>query len=494
MTPSTSTAETQYAARASSVLEFNDAQLRLHQFGLPVQLSGVLAVADGNTVRVGDLAAGGSYIDARFGCDTYLSQLGGAVIGLRNAPHLTSADLLFAHLGQFVGETTVDTFVVAPTFQPAQLSLLLGVAIRAGLQPTRLLDAAVAAAAVATAPGEHAYYLDLGRTGSMLAEVRDEHSAVIRGAVSNTSGTGLGAGRELWLRWIRERCVALWRIDPMFNPDSAANIVAAWPAARDALARREGGTLHIGPERQLDWVPDELLLRLQQAQRAIVDATLANVPDGGILLLDARLSELPGLTSTLARYRDTRLLSVDALAHAARASTEPSTLTPRAAASGVPHVLELPRMAAPRSDLQQQTQPPTWTTVSAAPCVTQHLIIALGSAAYSLAVDQPAILSVRMGDSVPLWQATASSIEPDALQLRLRAAADHVLLEWSTTAETSGLAVQVNGRPALPRTVVRAGDSVRIGQCTPFAILQLLDVRAPVVRTPSASSGADDGR
>ncbi len=493
MTQPVRTTEHPGAAQAASVLEFNDAQLRLHRPGLPVQLSPVLAVADGNTVRVGDLAADARGVDARSGCDTYLSRLGDAVLGLRNAPHLTSADLLFAHLEQLVGAARIDTFVVSPAFDEAQLALLLGVAIRAGQQPVRVVDAAVAAAAVATRPGDCAYYLDIGRTGSVLVHVPERDGTLARGEVQHTSGGGMTAARDLWVRWIRERCVALWRIDPMFNPDSAGNILAAWPKARDALARGEGTALDIGPQQRLDWHSRAVLARLQQASRSIVDDVLARVPEHGVILLDARIKELPGLASTLARYRETRQLSVDAQAYAARAGDKPSSSAASAGATGIAHIQQLPRHEPGNALPDAQSAP--WTLVGAAPVAAQRLLVALGAAAYVLAPNQPATLVVEHGDHEPRWLDSGSSTPVGALRLLLSAAADHVLLDCTVPTHAPEHAVRVNGRIAAQRNVLRAGDSIRIGQCSPFTILQLQDDGGTwSMSEPASASEPDDGR
>ena len=479
-------------ADATSVLEFNDAQLRLHRPGQPVQLSPVLAVLEGNTVRVGDLAADARGADTRSASDTYLSRLSEALLGLPNAPHLSAADLLYAHLGQFVGAARVDSFIVSPSFDDTQLALLLGVAIRAGQQPARVVDAAVAAAAIATRAGEAAYYLDLGRTGSVLVEVQERNGTWTRGNVQHTPGSGFTAARDLWLRWIRERCVALWRIDPMFNPDSAQKLNAAWPVMREALLRGEDAALDIGPQQRLEWPARDVFARLQPASRAIVDAVLASVPEHGVVLLDARINDFPGLAAALAQHRETRQLSVAALAMAARAGDDPASAAVPGA-SGIAHILALSTHSpgAVRADGPSAA----WTSVSAGPAPAQRLLVAQGGDARVLVPNQPASLVVQQGDREPRWLDAASSPPAGALQVWLRAASDHVLLESALAEHTPEYRVRVNGRPAEHRTVLRAGDSVRIGQCTPFTILQLRDDNDTASEHPAAPLGTfNDGR
>jgi hypothetical protein len=440
------------------VLQFGEAELRLHDPATGLRRSPLVAVLDGSEPVFGEAALDTARRDPRQLAEGYLRDLGTDALGLRGAPHLSRADLLYRHLGTFAAGAAPGVFVVSPALADETLGLLLGIALRAGLQPRALVDAAVLAASLASHPREHVLHVEPGlHDGTLTHVLQDDDQpatgagGAARGAVLRVPGLGLRSARELWLRHVRERGIALWRIDPLLDPARAAVVQAAWPAASAALARGEDGALAFDAGHQLDWTAAEVLARIHDAARGLVDAVLAQSPADGVVLLDPAMAELPGVAALIARHRDTRMLEANAYPEAlVRLAPALGLAGPAAAAAdtaGVAHLLRLPRAHAASG----------WRPEPRPHVTPLALLLVLGERAHALAPG--AHLRLRCGAGMATLQAGPGdpSAHADDAEATLQVHTDHVLLDCP-----SGLGTRVNGGPVLAgRTVLRPGDRVQ---------------------------------
>ena len=440
------------------VLQFGEAELRLHDVAAGMRRSPWVAVLDAGEPVFGDAALGAARRDPRLVAEGYLRDLGTDAIGLRGAPHLSTADLLYRHLRAFAADTAPTAFIVSPSLPDETLGLLLGVAMRAGLRPGALVDAAVLAASLAGRPGEHVLHVEAGLQDGTLTHVladADETdagvAAVTRGPVHRVPGLGLRGAREMWLRHVRERSIALWRVDPLLDPARAAAVLAQWPAASTALARGDDGWVELDAGHRLEWTAADLLARMQATARGLIDAVLAQSPTDGVVLLDPGVAELPGIAALIARHRDTRVLGADAYVEAlARLAPQLGLSAPPPAAaadgSGVAHLLRLPRaysttgwQATPRPRVDPLDQ-----------------LLVLGARAHALAAGTRVALRIA-GASATLLP-TAESLAPDDDVLVLQVQPDHVLLDCPPAL---GARVE-GGRTLSGPTVLRPGDRVQL--------------------------------
>ncbi len=484
----------------TNVLHLGEAELRLGDGAGPQRQSPVVALLDGAEPRFGAAALQALTRDPRQLAEGYLRDLSTDAIGLRGAPHLSSADLLYRHLREFAADSATGAFVLSPALPSASLGLLLGIAHRAGLQPRALVDAAALAASIASKAGEHVTYVEAGVRDSSVAVVVPDGDEVARTHVLRVPGLGLRSASDLWLQHVRERSIALWRIDPLLDPTRAAAMLAHWPTAGDALLRGSDGSVEFEGGHRLDWVAATVLARLQEAARGLVDAVLAQSPVDGVVLLDSSVAAVPGLAAQLARYRETRTLAAGALARGLgrlapllAVKLDSGSAPPQQAgatserADGVAHLLRLPR--APDGSDWQRVHEPAVTPLALLLVLGPHAHALQPGARLSLQGRGTAALLVASGPTHgertaggPTDGLPTDSLPPERSALLLHVHADHVVL-----AGTARPGVRVNGRLLTGTTVLRPGDMVRTEDGTNAQLIALLPGTTPAARVPDGA-------
>jgi hypothetical protein len=297
---------------------------------------------------------------------------------------------------------------------------------------------------------------------------------VARGAVIRVPGLGQRGVRDLWLRHVRERSIALWRVDPLLDPARAAVVQSQWPGACAALARGEDGVLEFDAAHRLEWSAADVLARTQALARGLIDLVLAQSPPGGVVLLDPGMAELPGIAALVARHRDTRVLAADAYPEAlARLAPRLGLAAPAAAAggdgTGVAHLLRLPRAHASTG----------WQATPRPRVEPLDLLLVLGARAHALATGTRHAVRIGGARGASLLAATEGLATPPDDVAVLQVQADHVLLDCPAT-----LGARVEGGRVLPgRTVLRPGDRVQLRDGAALQLVALEPAAADAAAT-----------
>jgi len=276
------------------VIDVNDFELRACVGnGAIVSSPGYACAVDGQ-VELGARALAQAQLHPRTTENRYWRDLGTTPLphfGKRVRHHADLAWLHLAQLRSLAGACDGVVFAVPGSFSHEQLSLLLGVAPAAKLQPLALVDSAVAAAAAALGPGRWAH-VDLQQHQAVVT-VLEVGAEVRRGAVEVLPGLGVNALRAACVRAVTRCFVAHCRFDPLHHAETEQLLYDQLPRWLEGLATSPEINVHLA------WRGARFDTRLSRATIAEAVTPLlarlrAALPAGLMPVASHRLAAQPG--------------------------------------------------------------------------------------------------------------------------------------------------------------------------------------------------------
>jgi len=293
-------------------LELNDAQLILVSPGtadeerIVAAAPGVACVTD-RELLTGAAAAAQAKLQPQRSYQRFWQDLAADPLGRPHRPQLSNADLGFEQLRTLLSEAADPDrrlIVAVPAgYTREQLGLLLGIAAEAGVSETGLVDAALAACALAPVP-VHVMHLELHRHRVVATAVEREGRGARRARFELDGGWG-------WQR-IEQRCIEVvagnfvkqTRFDPLFKAQTEqllADGVAGW---LQALHTSEAVpiTLSVGSDNpHTEFTRAQWLTAAEPCFVAVLQLVQSARPAGQALELRVgqRVQALPGLVARL---------------------------------------------------------------------------------------------------------------------------------------------------------------------------------------------------
>ena len=206
-------------------LELNDAQLILAapadagEARIVAMAPGVACVTDGELLT-GAAAARQAKLQPQRSYARYWQDLSADPLGRAHRPQLSAADLAFEQLRTLLaGADDADRrlmIAVPAGYAREQLGLLLGIAAEAGVAETGLVDAGLAACALAPVP-VHVLHLELHRHRVVVTAVDQEGRGARRARFELDGGWGLQRLEQLCIEVVAGNFVKQTRFDPLYR-------------------------------------------------------------------------------------------------------------------------------------------------------------------------------------------------------------------------------------------------------------------------------------
>jgi hypothetical protein len=209
-------------------LELNDAGLILAAdtvTGTDAGEARILASAPGvacvteTALLTGVAAAQQSKLQPQRTHSRFWQELSAAPLGRAPRPQLSAADLAYEQLRELLATAGGDTrlLVAVPAgYAREQLGLLLGITAAAGITETGLVDAGLAACALAPVP-PHVLHLDLLRHRAVVTTIEQDNGAVRRARFELDTGCGTQRLEQLCIELIAGIFVRATRFDPLYQ-------------------------------------------------------------------------------------------------------------------------------------------------------------------------------------------------------------------------------------------------------------------------------------
>ena len=209
-------------------LELNDAGLILAAgtvTGTDVGEARIVASAPGvacvteTQLLTGAAAAQQSKLQPQRTISRYWQELSAAPLGRAPRPQLSAADLAFEQLRTLLAAAGGDTrlIVAVPAgYTREQLGLLLGITAAAGITETGLVDAGLAACALAPVP-PHVLHLELLRHRAVVTTIEQDNGAVRRARFELDTGCGTQRLEQLCIELVAGNFVRATRFDPLYQ-------------------------------------------------------------------------------------------------------------------------------------------------------------------------------------------------------------------------------------------------------------------------------------
>jgi len=278
------------------IIELNDADIRVHQGErLLLHCPGV-AVIRGDSLEVGDSAAGMTHLHPRHTYNRYWSALSqdpwpAAAGALRHNADLAYQQLLSLHAQ--AGQPAEVIFAVPGSFSTAQLALLLGISQSCPFSAVGLVDSAVAAVAAVAGPGRY-QHLDLQLHQAVLTRI-DVRDHAERHSVDVFEGCGILAIHDAAAELISDTFIQQARFDPLHRAETEQSVYDQLPRCLATLQAQPEVMLDIvvgASRQQARLTRDNLVVRLAREYAGILQRL---EPDRMVLLSD-RAAALPGLS------------------------------------------------------------------------------------------------------------------------------------------------------------------------------------------------------
>ncbi len=282
------------------IIELNDADIRVHQGERLVLHCPGVAVIRGDSLHLGEQAAGMTHLHPRQTYNRFWSALSqdpwpSAAGALRHNADLAYQHLLSLH--ERAGKPAEVIFAVPGSFSTAQLALLLGISQSCPFAAVGLVDTAVAAAAAVAGPGRY-QHLDLQLHQAVLTRI-DVHEQVERHSVDVVEGCGILAIHDAAAELISDTFIQQSRFDPLHRAESEQAVYDQLPRCLVTLQAQAEVILDIvvgSSRQQARLTRDNMVERLRREYSAILQRL---EPDRMVLLSD-RAAALPGLTQACA--------------------------------------------------------------------------------------------------------------------------------------------------------------------------------------------------
>jgi len=464
-------------------VELNDVGILAAGAGLRWQgRSPGFAMLDGGRILVGAEAVSRARLRPKWVESRFWDRLDSEPLGRPFPRHLSHADLVHAHLAEVwksIQEGTdsrsvagIDAVVltVPGIYSNHQLGLILGIGRACGMPIAGMVDAAVAAGAVA-AEADRVLHLDVLLHRMVLTELRQKES-LARLRVESDKNSGLSAMMDLWAKLIASRFVHQTRFDPFHQGATEQDLYDRLPQWIEEIDRGGAALLtleHRGKVHSAEITLEQMQSPVRAAYQGIVDLTRAVAATGSqpALVLSETLSALPGLQAELEEAVGSEAVIL-APAAAAKGALRQQHFLIRLGEHEVDFVAELPIEALPGKPIAPLKSPtkafePTSEPSSKPPTHLLHEGVAhpLDSDPLCLGVAVPA-----GGRGVNLTGSTAGI---SRRHCSLSRQGDEVIVEDHSTYGTF-----LNGSRLEGRASLAAGDRLRLG--TPGIVLQLIAV------------------
>ena len=292
-------------------LELNDAGLILAaasgtgEARIVARAPGVACVTEGGLLT-GLPAAQQAKLQPQRTHNRYWQELAAAPLGRAPRPQLSSADLAYEQLRSLLAVAPGDTrlLVAVPAgYAREQLGLLLGITAAAGMTETGLVDAGLAACALAPVP-PHVLHLELQRHRAVVTAIEQDVNGARRARYELDAACGVQRLEQLCIELVAGNFVRQTRFDPLYQGRSEqllADGAASWLRALE-----EAETLTISlpaadENLQVELTRGQWLAAAEACYAAILQLVQGARPAGQPveLRVGARAQSLPGLMERL---------------------------------------------------------------------------------------------------------------------------------------------------------------------------------------------------
>ena len=219
-------------------LELNDAQLNLaaptgtDEARIVASAPGIACLSDAQ-VLTGVPAAKQAKLQPQRSYQRYWQDLSTDPLGRAHRPQLSSADLAFEQLRTLLSEANDPDrrliIAVPAGYTRDHLGLLLGIAAEAGVSETGLVDAALAACALAPMPVQ-AMHLELYRYRAVVTAVERDGSASRRARFELDGSWGFQQIEQRCIEIVAGNFVKQTRFDPLYRAQPNRCWPTGWPA------------------------------------------------------------------------------------------------------------------------------------------------------------------------------------------------------------------------------------------------------------------------
>jgi FHA domain len=295
-------------------LELNDAQLILalpsgpDEARIVAAAPGVACASDAGLLT-GAPAARQAKLQPQRSYQRYWQDLSADPLGRTHQPQLSGADLAFEQLRTLLAEANDSDrrliIAVPAGYTREQLGLLLGVAAEAGVTETGLVDAALAACALAPVP-VHVMHLELHRHRAVVTAVEREGQGARRARFELDGGWGMQRLEQLCMEIVAGNFVKQTRFDPLYRGQTEQMLADGVGTWLQALQENESVpiSLAVDPENpQTELTRAQWLTAAEPCFAALLQLVQSARPAGQMMELRVGrcAQRLPGL---VARLRD----------------------------------------------------------------------------------------------------------------------------------------------------------------------------------------------
>jgi hypothetical protein len=293
-------------------LELNDAQLILavpsgpEEARIVASAPGVACASDSGLLT-GAAAARQAKLQPQRSYQRYWQDLSADPLGRTHQPQLSGADLAFEQVRALLaeaGDTDRRLIIAVPAgYTREQLGLLLGITAEAGITETGLVDAALAACALAPVP-VHAMHLELHRHRAVVTAIEREGQGARRARFELDGSWGMQRLEQLCIEIVAGNFVKQTRFDPLYRAQTEQMLADAVGTWLQALQQNESVpvSLTVGPENpQTELTRAQWLTAAEPCFAALLQLVQSARPAGQMLELRVgRCAQLlPGLVARL---------------------------------------------------------------------------------------------------------------------------------------------------------------------------------------------------
>ena len=357
--------------------------------------------------------------------------------------------------------TSEVTLAVPGVYDQRQLGLLLGITGALAMPVRGVVDAALAAASAGFA-GERLLHVDLGRRHALVTELR-QGDELVRERVARVERWGLDEVEDAQLRAAAAAFVRSARFDPLHDAATEQQLFDRLPGLLAALEKDARASLGLsagGRELAIELLRSEAeAWTARFAEELAQQVSVMKRPgEPTTVLLSARAARLPGLAGRLGNVRGVELVVLPVQAAAAGALRERDAV--RSPADAVRHVTRLPRPAAPEGTVGGGAVilPPAGRAprpVAQSQRRATHLL--LGASVRAITAE-PLVIGTAPPASGRAWKLEGETAGVSRAHCRVVESAGQSLVEDLSTWGT-----YVNGERVTGRTLLEAGDRIRVG-------------------------------
>ncbi len=301
------------------VIELNDGGVKIGTVDGIVAESPGFAIVSGEELVLGSEAEQQARLHPTNSYNKYWHEL--SMEALNHGNHLRhTADIAFAHLVHLaeIGEIDSDTIFVMPSsYNSQQLAILLGIAKQSPIVPVGVVDTAVLAA-VAAGISSSALFVDFQLHQVVITQLLVKEGAVYSESVVQIPGVGSQNFVNLMMQQATNSFIDQCRFNPQHNAEYEQllyNQLPAWLEQYNESQTNLVLELKTSDATHTAKLPKEALIAsLQGYYRKIGQELMPMLSDTNTqIILNKRLSSMPGFLSSLPSDSKTVVLKPDAI-------------------------------------------------------------------------------------------------------------------------------------------------------------------------------------